>query len=197
MATANIFTATQEYKEVILTRGAVTMPILPAELNALVDTMASKTHEAWCDGKRAAGYNYGEITSDEAKTHQLLVPFADLPEENKDESRRNARTSIQLILRAGCTISKDGTPATEEQLQEKILEIVEALHDEWSLAKFQKGYSYAETRNDNLENGPLTHRDLLPFNLLMEMHPGDADYDRQTAEAAVKAVQNAGFIISI
>ena len=195
MAT-NIFTA-QEYKEVILARGAQAMPVLPSELNALVEQMATQSHEAQCKGKRAAGYTYGEVTSDEAKTHQLLVPFEELSEVDKQEARRNVRTSIHLILGAGCTISKNGTPATEEQLQEKILEIVEALHDEWSLAKFQKGYSYAKTRNDNPENGPLTHRDLLPFNLLMQLHPEDADYDRQTAEAAVKAVQDAGFIISI
>ena len=194
---AEVEAAARSYHEDIMTRPWAPTPALPPELTGLVEDMAKASHEAWAESKRAAGYVYGNDTSDEYKTHELLVPYEDLAEEHKEESRRNARTSIQLILSVGCTVSKTGTPATEEQLAKKIEQIVEALHDEWAYAKFLKCYYYAETRNDDTSKGKLTHRDLLPMNMLMQIHPEDAAYDRDTAVAAIHAVQDAGFIISV
>ena len=194
---AEIEAAARAYQEDLMTRTCLITPALPLELTALVDSMAANSHEAWAVAKRAAGYVYGPKTSDELKTHSLLVPYEELSEEHKEESRRNSRTSIQLILSVGCSISKDGTPATVEQLKAKVKEIVEALHNEWAYAKFLKAYSYAETRNDDPSKGPLTHRDLLPLDLLMQLHPEDVDYDVDTAEAAVEAVLDAGLVISV
>lgn len=194
---AEVEAASRAYQEALFHRAWPITPALPPELAGLVEAMAKASHEAWAEAKAASGYVYGKETSDEKKTHSLLVPYNELAEEHKEESRRNASTSIELILSAGCTISKAGTPATEDQLAQKIEQIVESIHDEWAYAKFLKAYSYAETRNDDPSKGELTHRDLLPFALLMQLHPEDAAYDQQTAEAAVKAVQDAGFIISV
>ena len=40
-------------------------------------------HEAWCDFKRGDGWVYGEVKDATAKTHPCLVPYADLPPEQK------------------------------------------------------------------------------------------------------------------
>lgn len=40
-------------------------------------------HEAWCEFKRADGWTYGDTKDGDAKTHPCLVPYAELPEEQR------------------------------------------------------------------------------------------------------------------
>lgn len=44
-------------------------------------------HEAWCDGKRADHWVYGEVKSSAAKTHPCLVPYRELPENQQAKDR--------------------------------------------------------------------------------------------------------------
>jgi len=50
---------------------------------ALTGATPEKQHEAWCSNKRAAGWTYGEVKDAEAKTHPCLVPYTDLPAEQR------------------------------------------------------------------------------------------------------------------
>lgn len=43
----------------------------------------AQSHEAWCDYKRAHGWTYGAVKDEDAKTHPCLVPFDQLPEDQK------------------------------------------------------------------------------------------------------------------
>lgn len=40
-------------------------------------------HEAWCDFKRGDGWVFGAVKDAAAKTHPCLVPYHDLPAEQK------------------------------------------------------------------------------------------------------------------
>lgn len=40
-------------------------------------------HDSWCQHKRADGWVYGPVKSLEALTHPCLVPYEDLPPEQK------------------------------------------------------------------------------------------------------------------
>jgi len=40
-------------------------------------------HESWCDFKRADGWVFGETKDAVAKTHPCLVPYVDLPDDQK------------------------------------------------------------------------------------------------------------------
>ena len=40
-------------------------------------------HLCWCELKRASGWRYGPVKDAEAKTHPCLVPYDDLPPEQK------------------------------------------------------------------------------------------------------------------
>ena len=40
-------------------------------------------HDAWCREKTAEGWVYGEIKDDKAKTHPCLLPYMDLPPEQR------------------------------------------------------------------------------------------------------------------
>jgi len=50
---------------------------------ALDGQEADYLHESWCDFKREDGWIYGVAKSAEAKTHPCLVPYDDLPPEQK------------------------------------------------------------------------------------------------------------------
>lgn len=57
-----------------------------AGVRAVLDGSASTPqaqHEAWCDHKRADGWTFGATKDAEAKTHPCLVPYDELPEEQK------------------------------------------------------------------------------------------------------------------
>lgn len=40
-------------------------------------------HESWCEFKTNDGWVYGEVKDAEAKTHPCLVPYAELPPEQR------------------------------------------------------------------------------------------------------------------
>lgn len=44
---------------------------------------AADMHEAWCEFKRAEGWVYGPVKNADAKTHPCLVPYHELPVEQR------------------------------------------------------------------------------------------------------------------
>lgn len=44
-------------------------------------------HQQWMDEKLANGWTYGPVKDSEAKTHPALVPYDQLPEEQRDKDR--------------------------------------------------------------------------------------------------------------
>lgn len=51
------------------------------------DTSAEAQHEQWLAQRLSDGWTLGEVRDEDAKTHPMLIPFADLPdyEVRKDE----------------------------------------------------------------------------------------------------------------
>lgn len=50
---------------------------------AIAGATPAQQHAAWCEYKRADGWVYGEAKDAEAKTHPCLVPYAELPYEQR------------------------------------------------------------------------------------------------------------------
>jgi len=51
-------------------------------LQGSIDT-PEDSHQSWLDLKIENGWEYGPVKDPEAKTHPCLMPYADLPEEQK------------------------------------------------------------------------------------------------------------------
>lgn len=79
---------------------------LPQELNALVEVVAKNVHEVWAQSRIEQGWTYGETRSDALKQHPCLVPYEDLPEEEKAYDRDTALGTLKLICKLGFKISK-------------------------------------------------------------------------------------------
>jgi hypothetical protein len=80
---------------------------LPVELEGLVEDMSKNVHEVWARTRMEQGWTYGTVRNDTLKQHPCLVPYEDLPEEEKVYDRNSSVETIKLILKLGFNISKE------------------------------------------------------------------------------------------
>ena len=79
---------------------------LPEELEQLVEEMSKNVHEVWAETRIKQGWKYGEQRNDELKTHPCLVPYEDLPEEEKEYDRNTSIGTLKLIIKLGFKINQ-------------------------------------------------------------------------------------------
>ena len=79
----------------------------PKELEYLVEEMAKNVHEVWSKTRIEQGWTYGEKRDDALKQHPCLVPYEELPEEEKVYDRNSSVETLKLIMKLGFKISKD------------------------------------------------------------------------------------------
>jgi hypothetical protein len=78
--------------------------VLPDELVALTEYLAENTHETWAAQRVAEGWTYGLQRDDTTKQTPCLVPYADLPESEKEYDRKTAMETLKAILVIGFEI---------------------------------------------------------------------------------------------
>lgn len=54
-----------------------------AHIDSGLTMLPQDSHESWMREKAEAGWVYGEIKNPEAKTHPCMIPYSDLPTEQK------------------------------------------------------------------------------------------------------------------
>ena len=69
---------------------------LPESLIQLSERIAENVHEVWAKARIDEGWTYGEKRDDIHKKHPCLVPYDELPEEEKEYDRNTAMTSCTL-----------------------------------------------------------------------------------------------------
>ncbi len=79
---------------------------LPIELEVLVEQMSNNVHEVWAETRVRQGWTYGEQRNDELKTHPCLIPYEELPEEEKEYDRNTSIGTLKLIMKLGFKISR-------------------------------------------------------------------------------------------
>ena len=77
---------------------------LPKELEELSEQIAKNVHEVWSDGRIRDGWTYGEQRDDALKTHPCLIPYEELPEEEKEYDRHTSISTLKLIMKLGFKI---------------------------------------------------------------------------------------------
>jgi hypothetical protein len=77
---------------------------LPGAVLDLAEKLAENTHDVWARQRIAEGWTYGPVRDDARKETPCLVPYADLPESEKDYDRRTALESLKVILASGFEI---------------------------------------------------------------------------------------------
>lgn len=79
---------------------------LSAELMELAELMAENVHEVWAVTRIAQGWTYGPERNDEEKKHPCLVPYSDLPEEEKVYDRATSIETLKFIVANGFEIKR-------------------------------------------------------------------------------------------
>ena len=83
-----------------------TGPAVPPEaLESRMETLAEAEHNGWMAHRAATGWTYGATRDDAAKRHPSMIPYADLPETEKEKDRSNIRHYPAFAARAGLCIT--------------------------------------------------------------------------------------------
>ena len=69
--------------------------------------MLKNVHEVWAQTRISQDWTYGEERNDTQKKHPCLVPYEELPEEEKEYDRNTSVETIKLILKLGFKITRD------------------------------------------------------------------------------------------
>jgi hypothetical protein len=82
-----------------------------------IEMLAAVEHGRWAAGKYLEGWAYGESRDDARFLHPSLIPYADLPESEKEKDRANVREipallsmasqSLRCHFRCGVLVAKD------------------------------------------------------------------------------------------
>lgn len=78
---------------------------LPPDLIALIERLAEHAHDVWAAQRLAQGWTFGPARDDTAKAHPSLVPYADLPESEKEYDRRGAAGMLRAVLALGYAVT--------------------------------------------------------------------------------------------
>jgi len=79
---------------------------LSPELLELTERIAANVHDVWATGRLAEGWKYGKERSDERREHPCLVPYGELPENEKEYDRKTAMETLKLIQKLGFKITR-------------------------------------------------------------------------------------------
>ena len=74
---------------------------LPDRLLPLVEALAENAHAIWGRQRISEGMRYDPVRDDELRTHPLLVPYGDLPEEEKEVDRQLAIGTVKFLIKLG------------------------------------------------------------------------------------------------
>ena len=80
--------------------------VLPEDLSQLAEQMAKNVHEIWAQTRIAQGWTYGSERNDTEKKHPCLVPYEELPEEEKVYDRNTSIETLKFIVSNGYEIKK-------------------------------------------------------------------------------------------
>lgn len=78
---------------------------LDADLEDLTEAIAENAHDIWARARMDEGWTYGPVRDDVARTHPDLVPYAQLPESEKEYDRAMAMSTLRLVRRLGYDIT--------------------------------------------------------------------------------------------
>jgi ryanodine receptor 2 len=73
-------------------------------LQSLIERLSQNNHDVWARGRIGQGWTWGPHRDDAAKQHPCLVPYADLPESEKEYDRNTVVEALKAIVALGYRI---------------------------------------------------------------------------------------------
>jgi hypothetical protein len=79
---------------------------LSEDLLQLTEQLAENAHDNWAKLRMAQGWTWGPARDDKAKEHPCLVPYAELPDSEKQYDRDTAMETLKAIIALGYRIER-------------------------------------------------------------------------------------------
>lgn len=79
---------------------------LPKDFYEIVECISKNVHEVWAQTRISQGWSYGTERNDELKKHPCLIPYEQLPEEEKEYDRNTVLGTLKLIISMGFKIER-------------------------------------------------------------------------------------------
>jgi hypothetical protein len=77
---------------------------LSGDLLELTEKLAENAHDHWARRRMAEGWTWGEQRNEAEKQHPDLIPYAALPESEKEYDRNAAMETLKAIIALGYKI---------------------------------------------------------------------------------------------
>ncbi len=117
---------------------------LRAEISALSEAIAENAHEIWASIRKAEGWKYGQRRNDEERVTPSMVPYAELPEPEKQANRDMAMQTIKLIHKLGYDIVKYQKTQLYAELRQRLNTSMIEIHCSRCGAVLYSGQRYCD-----------------------------------------------------
>ncbi|MGA2502659.1 MAG: RyR domain-containing protein [Anaerolineales bacterium] len=155
----------------------------------LLEKMAAAAHEIFCEGLKAKGYQYGPLTDSKQKTHSSLIPYTELPEDEKEQNRLNVRDIANKLSRAGYVMRPARSHEHPFNFPGKDLDILSELeHERWVKDKLNAGWK-AALKTDKEKK---LHKALVPW---ADLPDNEKEKDREMVCGIPRILARAGFAV--
>jgi hypothetical protein len=145
----------------------------------LLERLAEANHEVFCEG----------LGDEERKTHTSFKPYAELPEDEKEQNRGAVRDIVNKLAAIGYLMIPARSNEPPFQFPGPHLdELAQMEHERWMQAKLESGWRYAaETRKqDRLHSALLAWEDL---------SEAEREKDRNLIRAIPRILARAGYTV--
>jgi hypothetical protein len=102
-----------------LNQAVVGLEIDGDEYQSLCLQLAKVRHEGWMREKADAGWRYGPLLNVREKTHPLMRPWSDLPQQYKDTDTQNPEQFLKFLANQGYSVVR----------QEELISLAKILRD--------------------------------------------------------------------
>lgn len=155
----------------------------------LLERLAIAAHEVFCEELVKKGYTYGAQTDEDRKTHSSLLPFAELPEDEKEQNRMNVRDIANKLSKTRYLMRPARSHERPLRFPEDDLDALSRMeHERWMQAKLDAGWMYAP----KTDKPKKLHKALLPWEKLSEV---EKDKDRVMVRGIPNILARAGYAV--
>ncbi len=155
----------------------------------LLEKLATAAHEVFYEGLKHKGFRYGPETNNKLKIHSSLLPYNELPEEEKEQNRLNVRDIANKLSHAGYLMRPARSHEHPFNFPGDDLEILSELeHERWLNAKLSTGWQYAP----KTDKPKKLNQNIVPWDKLPE---AEKEKDREMVRGIPRILAKAGFAV--
>jgi hypothetical protein len=155
----------------------------------MLDCLAEAAQAVFSEGLKARGFHYGPQTDEKLKTHNALLPYADLSEDMKEQNRLNVRDIPGKLVAAGYIMIPARSNEPPFNFPGEALEVLaQAEHLRWMMSKLNDGWTYGP----KTEKAKKRNRCLVPWDQLPEE---EKEKDRDLVRGIPQILARAGYAI--